>query len=225
MNAPFQTEQFWVLLGNHHAPLHTLNHLVSSSVILKEIYIIKNIPLFVQHFRNSVTVEYLFPSMFVVLLIKGNCKENWKRHSHFCISFYFFGVLLMKTGTKNLVGMKHYSHLCVSVKFYKFICFRKGDPFQGPKRDSCLTLRNELSEETHVLAKQEILLGKGTRVKSRRLREPRRRLCHMARSLGFYGEGISFQVVFSQLFWLSLYWWCTPCSAKMDAREKDSGRR
>ena len=29
---------------------------------------------------------------------------------------------------------------------------------------SCLTLRNELSEETHVLTKQEILLGKGTRV-------------------------------------------------------------
>ena len=30
-------------------------------------------------------------------------------------------------------------------------CCRKGDPFQGPKVGSCLTLRNELSEETHVL--------------------------------------------------------------------------
>ena len=40
-------------------------------------------------------------------------------------------------------------------------CCRKGDPFQGPKLDSCLTLGNELSEETHVLTKQEILLGKG----------------------------------------------------------------
>ena len=38
------------------------------------------------------------------------------------------------------------------------------DPFQGPKLGSCLTLGNELSEETHVLTKQEILLGKGTRV-------------------------------------------------------------
>ena len=37
-------------------------------------------------------------------------------------------------------------------------------PFQGPKLASCLTLGNELSEETHVLTKQEILLGKGTRV-------------------------------------------------------------
>ena len=37
---------------------------------------------------------------------------------------------------------------------------RKGDPFQGPKLGSCLILGNELSEETHVLTKQEILLGR-----------------------------------------------------------------
>ena len=36
------------------------------------------------------------------------------------------------------------------------ICCRKEDPFQGPKLGSCLTLGNELSEETHVLTKQEI---------------------------------------------------------------------
>ena len=51
---------------------------------------------------------------------------------------------------------------------------RKGDPFQGPKLGSCLTLRNELSEETQVLTKQEILLGKGTWVESSRVRDPRR---------------------------------------------------
>ena len=49
-----------------------------------------------------------------------------------------------------------------------------GGPFQGPKLGSCLTLGNELSEETHVLTKQEILLGKGTRVESSRVRKPRR---------------------------------------------------
>ena len=54
------------------------------------------------------------------------------------------------------------------------ICCRKRDPFQGPKLGSCLTLRNESSEETHVLTKQEILLGKGTRVESSRVRKPRR---------------------------------------------------
>ena len=39
---------------------------------------------------------------------------------------------------------------------------------------SCLTLRSELSEETHVLTKQETLLGKGTQAESSRVREPRR---------------------------------------------------
>ena len=51
---------------------------------------------------------------------------------------------------------------------------RKGDPFQGLKLGSCLTLGNELSEETHVLTKQEILSGQSTRVESMRVREPRR---------------------------------------------------
>ena len=38
------------------------------------------------------------------------------------------------------------------------------------------------------------------RVESSRVREPRRTA--LARSLGFYGDGISFRVVFSQSFWL-----------------------
>ena len=56
----------------------------------------------------------------------------------------------------------------------QYPCCRKGDPFQGPNLGSCLTLGNELSEETHVLTKQEIFLGKGTRVESHRVMEPRR---------------------------------------------------
>ena len=54
------------------------------------------------------------------------------------------------------------------------ICCRNWDPFQGLKLGSCLTLGIELSEEMHVLTKQEILLGKGTRLESSRVREPRR---------------------------------------------------
>ena len=50
----------------------------------------------------------------------------------------------------------------------------RGDPFQGPKLGSCLTLGNELSEEMYVLTKQEILLGKGTRVEDSRVRKARR---------------------------------------------------
>jgi len=64
--------------------------------------------------------------------------------------------------------------LLTGVTILTQLCCRKGDPFQGPKVGSCLTLGNELSEETHLLTKQEILLGKGTRVESSKVREPRR---------------------------------------------------
>ena len=50
----------------------------------------------------------------------------------------------------------------------------KGDPFQGWKGHSCLTLGNELSKETRVLTKQETLLGRGAQAESSRIREPRR---------------------------------------------------
>ena len=76
---------------------------------------------------------------------------------------------------------------------------RRGNPSQDPKVGSCLMLRNELSEETHRLTKQEILLGRGTQVENSRIREPRRTALPRG-SLGFYGDGISFWVVFSQSF-------------------------
>ena len=79
-------------------------------------------------------------------------------------------------------------------------CCRKRDPFQGPKLGSCLTLGNELSEEIHVLTKQEILLGKAPGWREVGKVNPRELLCHVARSLGFYGDGISFRVVFGQSF-------------------------
>ena len=50
----------------------------------------------------------------------------------------------------------------------------RGTPFQGLRVDSCLTLRNELLEEVHLLTKQETLLGGGLWVESSRVREPRR---------------------------------------------------
>ena len=54
------------------------------------------------------------------------------------IVFFFFSVL--NTGAWN--------------------CSRKGDPFQGPKLGSCLTLGNEWSEETHA-DKARDFIGKG----------------------------------------------------------------
>ena len=80
-----------------------------------------------------------------------------------------------------------------------FFCCRKGDPFQGPKPGSYLIFGNELSEETHVLTKQEILLGRAPGGEQE-VREPRRTALPVVRSLRFYGDGISFRVVFGQSF-------------------------
>ena len=41
-----------------------------------------------------------------------------------------------------------------------------------------------------MLTKQETLLGRGSWEESRRVRDPRGLLCHVAHSLGFYGDGI-----------------------------------
>ena len=51
---------------------------------------------------------------------------------------------------------------------------QEGGPLPEPKTGLLSNTRNELSEETRVLTKQEILLGKGTRLESSRVREPRR---------------------------------------------------
>ena len=56
-----------------------------------------------------------------------------------------------------------------------------GDPFQ-PASGLFLTLRNDLSKETHVLIKQETLLGKG-RPKGKAGGNPGELLCHMAHGL------------------------------------------
>ena len=52
-------------------------------------------------------------------------------------------------------------------------CCRKGDPFQGPKLGSCLTLGKELSKEIRA-DKARDFIGRGTQVESSRVREPRR---------------------------------------------------
>lgn len=45
---------------------------------------------------------------------------------------------------------------------------QEGDPFQGPKLGSRLTLRNELPKETHVLTGQETLRGRAPRQRAGR---------------------------------------------------------
>ena len=52
-------------------------------------------------------------------------------------------------------------------------CFRMKDPFQGPEMGFCLTPTNELSEEIHMLTKQESY-WEGTQEEHNKGREPRR---------------------------------------------------
>ena len=58
--------------------------------------------------------------------------------------------------------------MCLCLKSY---C-RNWNSFQSPR--VVLTLGNELSKETHVLKKQETLLGRGPQAESSGVREPRR---------------------------------------------------
>jgi len=60
---------------------------------------------------------------------------------------------------------------------------------------SCLTLGNELSEETRVLTKQETFLGKGAQVESGRVREPRRTALPCGSQAQILWNGVSFWVV------------------------------
>ena len=84
-------------------------------------------------------------------------------------------------------------------------CWRKGDPFQGLRVDSCLPPGNELSKETHVLIKQKTLLGRAAKAGKQQGREPGTALPRGSQSqvLCFW---ISFQVVFGQSFCLARIW-------------------
>ena len=79
-------------------------------------------------------------------------------------------------------------------------CCRKGDSFQGPRVGSCLTLGNELSQQTHVLTKQKTLLARGIWTESSRVRERRRTALPLDHRLRFYGNEVSFRVVSGQSF-------------------------
>ena len=101
---------------------------------------------------------------------------------------------------------------------------KKGDPIQGPKLGSCLTFRNELSEETHVLTKQEILLerapgwraeGKGTQENS---------FATWLAVLGFTVMGLVSGWSLANHSNSESFLVAHTCSAKMDASERDSGK-
>ena len=75
------------------------------------------------------------------------------------------------------------------VLLIKPLYYRKGNPFQGLRTDSCPTHWNELFKETHMVTQQEILLG---RWRAPGQGKPGERSCHVALSLGFYSHMVSF---------------------------------
>ena len=76
-----------------------------------------------------------------------------------------------------------------------------------------------------MLTEQEILLGKGTRVESSRVREHRRTaLPRGSQSRGFMVMGLVSGGLWPNILIQSLSWWCTHGSAKMDVSERDSGK-
>ena len=86
---------------------------------------------------------------------------------------------------------------------------------------SCLTLRNESSEETDVLTKQEIFLGGSAQVESSRVREPRRTA--LPYGLGFMVMGLVSGLSLANHLDSRSFLECMHHSAKMEA-SKDSGR-
>ena len=94
------------------------------------------------------------------ITVDGDCSYETKRH-----------LLLGRKAMTNLNSVLRSRDITLPTKVHML---QKGGPQQGPRVGSCLTLRNELSEETHALTKQEILLGRGAQVESSRVREPRR---------------------------------------------------
>ena len=113
---------------------------------------------------------------------------------------------------------------CGQVRRKEQESYRKGNPFQSSKGDSCLTLRNELSKETHLLTKQETLLGRNAQAEARMVREPGRTTLprdSQSRVLCWWNW-------FPDCLWLIILtqgpsWWCMHCSAKVDVNKKASG--
>ena len=68
-----------------------------------------------------------------------------------------------------------------------------------------------------MLTREETLLGRDAWAGSRGVREPRT-------ALGFYGDGISFWVVWPIILTLGPSRWRTHCSVKIDSSEEDLER-
>ena len=105
-------------------------------------------------------------------------------------------------------------------------CCRNSHSFQGLSLGSCLTLRNELSEETHMLTKQDFI-GQGHLGGDQQDEGTQENCSAMWLTVsGLMGMGlVSLSPLANRLaLVLGPSWWCTHLSAKMDSSAKDPGR-
>ena len=80
------------------------------------------------------------------------------------------------------------------------VLLQEGGSLPGPETGLLSNTQKWIVQGDTCADKARDVIGKGTRAESRRVREPRRTALPRG-CLGFYGDGISFWVVFSQSFW------------------------
>ena len=68
----------------------------------------------------------------------------------------------------------------------------------------CLTLGNELFQETHVLTRKRLFGEGATGWRAAGSGNPGELLCHVAHSFRFFGDGVSFRVISGQSFRLTV---------------------
>ena len=122
---------------------------------------------------ESICVLHLF-QLQSLLLYKSLIVWSWCMKEDGCSTNLWLNFSLVVGSCLLSVSYINFFFFFPVLLLFISLCCRKGDPFQGPRMDSCLTLGNELSNETHVLTKQESLLGSGAQAENRSVREPRR---------------------------------------------------
>ena len=77
------------------------------------------------------------------------------------MNFLLFKLVLEKAEESEIKLQHPLDHRkSKSIPGKHLLLLQEGGPLPGPETGLLSTLRNELSEETHVLTKQEILLGR-----------------------------------------------------------------
>ena len=117
--------------------------------------------------------------LFSVALLFTRAESEWKRPGqHSSPTGPYWDTLITLSNPvrapERSVQMAWFPDPGENTQLFGPHCCRKGDPFQGPRMGSCLTLRNELSEETYA-DKAEDFTGKGCPVREQGwVKEPRR---------------------------------------------------